>query len=73
MEGTREGILCTGLEVHVPETHLELETEMDLPDTLEDIAEREGIHERIQAELCNGDIEKVYQAEVMLELPPVWK
>ena len=62
----------TGLEVHIPETHLERETEMDLQDTPEDIAEREGIYKRIQAELCNGDIEKVSQAEEMLELPPVW-
>ena len=51
--------LETGLEVHVPETHLEQETEMDRQDTPEDIAEREGIHERIQAELHNEDIEKV--------------
>ena len=62
----------TGLEVHVPETHLEQEAEMDLQDTPEDIAEREGIHERIQAELQNGDTEKASQAEEMLELPPVW-
>ena len=32
--------LETGLEVHVPETHLEQETEMDLQDTPENIAER---------------------------------
>ena len=42
--------LETGLEVHIPETHLERETEMDLQDTPEDIAEREGIYKRIQAE-----------------------
>ena len=64
--------LETGLEVHVPETHLERETEMDLQDTPEDIAGREGIHERIQAELRNGDTEELSQAEEMLELPPVW-
>ena len=62
----------TGLEVHVPETYLEGETGMDLQDTPEDIAEREGIHKRIQAELDNGDIEKVSQVEEILELPPVW-
>ena len=45
---------------------------MDLQDAPENIAKRECIHERIQAELRNGDIEKVSQAEEMLELPPVW-
>ena len=64
--------LETGFEVQVPETHLEQETEMDLQDTPGNIAEREVIHERIQAELCNEDIEKGSQAEEMLELPPVW-
>ena len=64
--------LETGLKVHVPEAHLERETEMDLQDTPENIAKREVIHERIQAELRNGDIEKVSQAEEMLELPPLW-
>ena len=43
--------LETGMEVHVPETHFEPETEMDMQDTPENIAKREGIHERIQAEL----------------------
>ena len=64
--------LQTELEVPVPETHLEQRVEMDLQDTPEDIAEREGIHERIQAELRNGDTEELSQAEERLELPPVW-
>ena len=34
--------------------------------------QRKGIHERIQSELRNEDIEKVSQVEEMLELPPVW-
>ena len=63
--------LETGLEVHVPKTHLEQEVEMDLQDTPESIAEREGIHERIQSELRNEDKEEVSQAEEMLELPLV--
>ena len=36
--------LQTGLGVPVPETHFEQRVEVDLPDTPEDIAEREGIH-----------------------------
>ena len=45
---------------------------MDLQDTPESIAERDGIHERIQSELRSEDIEKVSQREEMFELPPVW-
>ena len=45
---------------------------MDQPETPEEIAEREGIHERIQAELRNGDTEDLSQAEEMLDLPPIW-
>ena len=41
-------------------------------DTPEDVAEREGIHERIQSEMRNEEKEKVVQAEEMLEPPPVW-
>ena len=64
--------LQTGLEVPVPATHMEQGLAMDLPDTPEEIAEREGIHERIQAELLNGDAEELSQAKETLELPPVW-
>ena len=53
--------LQTGLGVPVPETHLEQRVEVDLPDTPEDIAEREGIHKRIQAELRNGDTKELSQ------------
>ena len=60
------------LRVPVPEIPQEHEKEVDSPDTPEDIAEREGIHERIQAELRNRDKEEMLQAEEMLELPPVW-
>ena len=45
---------------------------MDLLKTPAEIAEREDIHERIQAELRNRDTEDLSQAEKMLELPPVW-
>ena len=45
---------------------------MDLQDTQVSIAEREGIHERIQLELRNEDKEEVSQSEEMLELPLVW-
>ena len=44
------------LGVPVPETHLEQGIEVDLPETPAEIAEREGIHERIQVELRNGDL-----------------
>ena len=57
------------LGVPVPETHLEQGIEVDLPETPAEIAEREGIHERIQVELRNGDIEDLSHAEEMLELP----
>ena len=46
--------------------------EVDPPDTPEEVAEREGIHERIQAELRNEDKEERLQTEEMLELPPSW-
>ena len=36
--------------VPVPEVHLEQKIEVDQPETPEEIAKREGIHERIQAE-----------------------
>ena len=60
------------MAVPTPEILQEHEIEVDLPDTPEEIAEREGIHERIQAEIRNGDKEDLLQAEEMLELPPVW-
>ena len=51
--------LQAGLGVPVPETNLEQGVEVDLPDTPEDLAEREGIHERIQAELWKGRYRRV--------------
>ena len=45
---------------------------MDLQDTPESMAKREGIHNRIQSELHNEDKEEVSQEEKMLELPTVW-
>ena len=64
--------LETGYKAHVPEPPIEQEVGMDLVDTPEDVAEREGIHERIQSEMLNEEKEKVVQAEEMLEPPPVW-
>ena len=55
--------------LEIPQEH---GIKVDPPDTPEDIAEREGIHERVQAELQNRDKEDLLQAEKMLELPPVW-
>ena len=63
----------TGSKARVPEPSIEQEVEMDLVDTPEEVAEREGIHERIQSEMCNEEKEKVSQAEEILELPPGWK
>ena len=40
---------------------------MDLVDTPEEVAEREGIHQRIQSEMRNAEKEKVSQADEMLE------
>ena len=45
---------------------------MDLLDAPEHVAEREGIHERIQSEMRNEEKEKVSWAEEMLELPMGW-
>ena len=64
--------LGTGFEVNVPDSFIEQETEMDLLDTPESVAEKEGIHERIQSEMLNADKEKISQEEEMLEIPPVW-
>ena len=36
------------------------------------IAEREGIHERIQLEIQHEDKEAEVRAEEMLEVPPAW-
>ena len=36
------------------------------------IAEREGVHKRIQAEIQKGDKEVEMAEEVMVEIPPEW-
>ena len=59
--------LETGSETRVPEPSIEQEVVMDLVDTPEEVAEREGIHQRIQSEMRNAEKEKVSQADEMLE------
>ena len=52
---------------------LPLKPTQDNPMIIEDqevIAEREGVHERIQAEIQQGDKEAERGEEVMLETPP---
>ena len=49
--------------------------DVDIPmicDSPEEREMREGIHERIQAEICNEDRERVFQAEERLDAPPGW-
>ena len=41
-----------------------------IPDDPKEIAVREGIHERIQAEIHQGNKEEEARAEEMLEVPP---
>ena len=41
-------------------------------DSLEEREMREGIHERIQAEIHHEDRERAFQAEEMLDTPPGW-
>ena len=41
-------------------------------DSPEEMAMREGIHKRIQAEIYHEDRERVFQAEERLEAPPGW-
>ena len=57
--------------------NLEISTEPALdiqiiPEDLEEIAAREGIHERIQAEIHQENKEVEARAEEMLEVPPEW-
>ena len=49
----------------------DLEVPMILDDP-EEMAVREGIHERIQAEIYHKDKKKEAQAEEMLDTPPEW-
>ena len=51
------------------------EPTLDIPIITEDpevITEREGVHERIQAEIQHADKEAEMAEEVMLEIPPEW-
>ena len=43
-----------------------------IPDDPEEMAVREGIHERIQAEMHHGNKEIEARAEEMLRIPPEW-
>ena len=52
-------------------TDLDLEIPM-IPEDPEEMAVREGIHERIQAEKYLENKEREAQAEEMLEMPPEW-
>ena len=49
----------------------DLEILMILDDP-EEMAVREGIHERMQAEIYHDDSERASQAEEMLDTPPGW-
>ena len=73
LEGTREGIsgdriqgLCSGAIDRARSRNGSVRCS-------EHVAEREGIHERIQSEMRNEEKEKVSWAVKMLELPPGWK
>ena len=57
-----------GLELY-PEPDLDIPI---LPEDPEVIAEREGIHERIQMEFQHEDTEAEVVAEDILEVTPVW-
>ena len=43
-----------------------------IPEDPEDMAMREGIHKRIQAEIRQGNKEEEARVEEMLEVPPEW-
>ena len=56
-----------------PEIPLEPDLEIPvLPEDPEEIAVREGIHKRIQAEIHHEDKEAEVTAEEMLEVPQEW-
>ena len=58
------------MNAQIPQ-ELELEIQV-IPIDPEEIAVREGIHERIQAEIHHEDKEAETVAEEMLEVPPEW-
>ena len=51
------------------EPNLEVPMILDNP---EEMAVREGIHERIQAEIYHENKEREAQAEEILDIPPEW-
>ena len=54
---------------------LDPEPDLDIPFLPEDsevIAEREGVHERIQAKIQHEYMEGEVAGEVMIEVPPEW-
>ena len=56
-----------------PETTAEPDLEVPMIlDNPEEMGVREGIHERIQAEICHQKKEIAAQDEDMLEIPPEW-
>ena len=52
-----------------PEPELEIYVTTE---NIEQVAVREGVHERIQAEILHGDKEAESTAEEMIEVPPEW-
>ena len=52
-----------------PEPELEIQI---IPEDPKEIAVREGIHERIQAEIHQGNTEEEARAQEMLEVPSEW-
>ena len=58
-----------------PGNEITTEPDLDIPMILndpEEIAVREGIHERIKVEIYHENKEREAQAEEMLDLPPEW-
>ena len=72
--GERERVFMeTRLDPVNPE--ITAEPDLEIPmilDDPEEMAVREGIHERIQAEIYNENKEREAQAKEMLEIPPEW-
>ena len=53
--------------VEPPELELQIQV---TPEDIEEVAVREGVHKRIQAEIRHGDKEAESMAEEMFEVPP---
>ena len=71
-EGEGEDIHHTIIRLKEPKDILRTSQIQIIPDDPEEIAAREGIHERIQAEIHQGNKEVEARAEEMLEVPPEW-